>query len=210
MKPLQARALDPLRTILNTTRVEIKCRAHAEHEPRLQPGEISSHEQLLFWGADTDPDDVGFQVADGCYQILFFIVSEVTKRRGMCTDDVSVRESLFEIRGKLLRNSLLASIKEVRVACELLAPEYLQHEIRPGNTLHLLVPLPVPHPHRRHASGHCDQRTSIGGSKIWISLCLHDAMHTDHADVSLVRLIESISDAGDGALHIKRLYVHSE
>jgi hypothetical protein len=35
-------------------------------------------------------------------------------------------------------------------------------------------------------------------------------MHTDHADVSLVRLIESISDAGDGALHIKRLYVHSE
>jgi hypothetical protein len=35
-------------------------------------------------------------------------------------------------------------------------------------------------------------------------------MHTDHADVSLVMVTESIANAGDGALHIKRLYVHPE
>ena len=64
MQPLQAGPLDPFGAILDPAGMKVERGSHAEHQGGVKHWKIFAHEDLLFWRADTNPNDVGLQLTN--------------------------------------------------------------------------------------------------------------------------------------------------
>src|SRR5882757_2541781 len=109
VEPLESRALDPFRTVSDTTGVEVKCGTDSKHEGSVEQREITAHELFLLRRADADPDDVRPQAIDGSDEFFLLYRRHGTEGRCVCANDLQEWIAGDELFAKLLRNSIFTA-----------------------------------------------------------------------------------------------------
>src|ERR1700754_2955224 len=109
----------------------------------------------------------------------------------MCSRYLHFGKPAQHLRSKPLSPARLASAKEVPAVFELLALHDFNHEIGAKGSSHLLAPLQVPHPNRRHAIG-CDEESfSEDRLQAAISLRLHNSVNTCQTDIPFLAFLDT-------------------
>src|SRR5260370_162947 len=97
---------------------------------------------------------------------------------------------------------LCPAAKKMRGTAKALAANHLQHQVRTGDAFHVHMALVAPHPNGRHPIRRGEGCTLEYPHQARITLCFHDAMDPNQADITFAPLLEIVLDPGECLLHV--------
>ena len=90
------------------------------------------------------------------------------------------------------------------------ATDYLHHQVRPKNSLHVLEALQAAHPYCWHAVG-CDEiSVRKDRSEFWVPARLHNAVGSGEADIALAAFCDRHLHSGHRLFHVDSMDANAQ
>lgn len=203
IQPFESAALDPTRGLLHAAGMEIEGGTDAEQDFGIEFLAVTRDEPLLFWGAEADPEEVGFEGGDLACQSGVLLGGQWTEGWGVGSDDADAGVTGFQFLFELLGNAGVAAIEKMSVTAGAGPFEDMLHQFGAVHAAHGFVTGQASHPDHGHAVGSGEERAVVDLAEGVVGLGFHDAMNAGDADVAALAGVEGIGERGDGGLKIE-------